>query len=208
MLAGGMALDKSLCLPGLSFPHCEIEIIITAANQNAAGELNRDEVHRTGLDTSLVEWNEAKVKWWDGEDSPCWQEGTCGAGSGEVAEELGWTEPGCGALSGLGILSKDNGSHWRVWIRGSGIYWSLFVSKVPGCSSGLGHVVGTTRNWVVASCRIWWAIVIKGLSMFPLVIFWEHLSFVFFFSFLGVKESRQGTLIVHARQVLRSLCKC
>ena len=49
MLAGGMALDKSLCLPGLSFPHCEIEIIITAANQNAAGELNRDEVTEQGL---------------------------------------------------------------------------------------------------------------------------------------------------------------
>lgn len=55
MLAGGMALDKSLYLPGLSFPYCEIEIIITAANQHAAGKLNRDEVHRTGLDASLVE---------------------------------------------------------------------------------------------------------------------------------------------------------
>ena len=55
MLTGGMPLGKSLYLSGLSFPCCEIEIIITAANQNVAGELNPDEVHRTGLSTSLVE---------------------------------------------------------------------------------------------------------------------------------------------------------
>lgn len=54
MLAGGMALGKSLNLPGLSFPCCKMEIIITAAHQDVVGELNGlnpDEVHRTGLST-------------------------------------------------------------------------------------------------------------------------------------------------------------
>lgn len=35
----------------------------------------------------------------------------------------------CGPQSGLGILSKGNGSHSRVSIRGNGTYWSLFISR-------------------------------------------------------------------------------
>lgn len=49
--------------------------------------------------------------------------------------------------------------------------------------------------------------VIKGLSMFPLERQFSQGIWFFFLSFLGIKESGQSVLIVHARPVLRSLCE-
>lgn len=61
----------------------------------------------------------------------------------------------------------------------------------------------------MASGRAWCAIIIKALSMFPLERQFLRLSGVFFLlAFLSIKESGQGILIVHARQILRLLCKC
>lgn len=68
------------------------------------------------------------------------------------------------------------------------------------------------RNCVVTSGCAGPAIVIKGLSMFPLERQFSEgiwVAFFFFFhSFLDIREFRQSMLIVHARLVLGSLCEC
>ena len=64
---------------------------------------------------------------------------------------LGLHHTVCGPLSGLGFLSKGNGSHSRLSIRGNGIYWSLFFSRTaefafPASSQAIPMLLAQTTD--------------------------------------------------------------
>ena len=105
------------CAPGLIRPstYCEILFI------NGSYALEGMRFTRTVCKITpefLIHWAE----------SPGGSKESVGQEGGRRAR-LGLHHTVCGPLSGLGIVSKGNGSHSRVSIRGNGIYWSFFISR-------------------------------------------------------------------------------